>query len=1600
MASRLTRFVSGLDFWDKEENKRQREQYAREEEEEKRRKQQVRVQQQQSTPRQQQQFSFQPTQNQAPDNSVTLNQGSASNFSFQQNQNPGQRLNQTKQPDKIVADQPRQSAWDRVKRVAQIGGTSVARVGTGIAQGAAGTYDLLTPGKGTNRVSQALDRQAKELDSLAEERGYGSAYRGANIAGEIGSYLLPGKLISKAPTIFRAVDRGARALGTAVSKAAGGGKGARFVGNTVREFARPTSIATELAIGSKQTGEEASKGEDVSPGEVAANLGLGVAGAGVEVLGRGLRQLWRARSGSAVRAGEDVIDRGASMGAAGAASQLIPGSPARKVNVFGEPSKLPTQSGNVLEPVAGEAAPGIQSANTNRFNDAMSQMADLETPAYTRREPQTVGQAQAQQALGVNNIPDSTFDADARVIANNDVPNPLDVPTFLRNNAESNRNDAITRLNQLEDLIAGSEAGAGRSAEFARRQELANLFRSDPNAAARQVAFDRARPRLELDRQQALVRLLGQKRAAQSALRAADEALDARNSLNGVVTDELPPAPIAATSIPSPAAALPEPLSAVDSGVPTTPAVAQAAEQTPIPRSNPNRELPKGERERFSDKARPISEDTGHIIDRADAGDIDGARSGIDRLIEDPEFTAKTERGAAIRERVQKLKAYVDKKAAEAPRVPEIPSGGAEVPVAPRTHDALVDSLGPSQADAKGQYSTREQINLEELKNRAEAAIADMSDEDLIRSFQTKDAETLVTDSNSLAVARAALQRIARSDDPSADQMVKTILDAMEQYTSKSAQALRIIQEEFDNLPLPAKVRYIIKKIDAANAKDPNYSPLREDPARAARIEDEITLHLQRSQKISERAAALENQVNQVAEAALRGERASVDVPKLVKSLQDERKALAESNGELVKFYETLLPKRSKGQRSNDFARRMMLANFTGRLNDVLTTSSNVASLGVQNAIQGVIAKGVNAIRPGTVTDTFRGGRAFLKGTREGLKRSGGEFAGRRYSGDLQKSLSGDELDTRSNLKRVTGPVGRTIQAATELATHASAGVRNQRVYQLAIQEGQKQGLKGRLLTQYADARAAVPTRLMRDKADQLHMEMNNLNDNPVSTALNRVGKAIEGNSWLGGLVKNQIMPFTSWLGGNIYNTITDKNVVASAIKVVANLRKGDPEALTQALAKLGNNAAQTYALGYLLSQSGFITNEDAEGFNDAGAYIHIGDRYIPAGFLGFMAPNIILGNAAYNALNDEEAGSVAEKIGTFASDAIANLARSVNLTSALGTETNAARALNTALRNGGNAIDGVTEFLGGAVGQFIPAITGDVNSILNNYTPLNPTRENAQTRAENEDGSKNYLQTSVNRLLNRLPVVSQLALSRKEGVAADDPIDRTTRGNRDTETSKAEKADKQSKVDRQARNKELGIPDYEEENFDTKVKAREELGDWDIAEKALQQKLDNIKDDPETPESDKKKLQDRIRRLQVNAAGKYTPELVALYDKTSNSDWKKYEDPESEYYDPELYQQLWEYDQALTKEKVSDNSQDSSKSKYSVSDSSGKGKGKGGGKSSVTSNTVSSPQDIGKISFGNLTPRQIGGAQIPSIARIKPSQLVKRRTITTRKGA
>jgi hypothetical protein len=205
------------------------------------------------------------------------------------------------------------SAFDQLTGQARKVGTglglSAVRSGTGVAQGLTGAYDLLTPGRGTNRASKFLDTFAKQTDATAKAEHINPfAYRAGQTLVDAGSMLTGLGELKAATTALKGateLPRAANAVRTVAQiaprvemKIASATRpltestnvASRLVGRGIQNAANPANVAINTAFTGKMVGENASKGRDTSPGSVAANIAMGVgADFGLPILAAGVK---------------------------------------------------------------------------------------------------------------------------------------------------------------------------------------------------------------------------------------------------------------------------------------------------------------------------------------------------------------------------------------------------------------------------------------------------------------------------------------------------------------------------------------------------------------------------------------------------------------------------------------------------------------------------------------------------------------------------------------------------------------------------------------------------------------------------------------------------------------------------------------------------------------------------------------------------------------------------------------------------------------------------------------------------------------------------------------------------------------------------------------------------------------------------------------------------------------------------------------------------------------------------------------------------------------------------------------------------------------
>lgn len=180
-------------------------------------------------------------------------------------------------------------------------GLGLYRSGIGTAQGLGGTYDLLTPGEGENRLSDWSTKKAEEADATAERMDMkNKAYHTSQFLGDAltfmsGSGVIKGGLTA-ASNIPKISAAGAKVISSPLAKpvvslnskfnnaatkaASTSTKWGNAKSNAIRAIKDPANIAETLVDTSIGTGQIAARGDDVGPLDIGLNFGAS-AGLGV-----------------------------------------------------------------------------------------------------------------------------------------------------------------------------------------------------------------------------------------------------------------------------------------------------------------------------------------------------------------------------------------------------------------------------------------------------------------------------------------------------------------------------------------------------------------------------------------------------------------------------------------------------------------------------------------------------------------------------------------------------------------------------------------------------------------------------------------------------------------------------------------------------------------------------------------------------------------------------------------------------------------------------------------------------------------------------------------------------------------------------------------------------------------------------------------------------------------------------------------------------------------------------------------------------------------------------------------------------------------------
>lgn len=870
--------------------------------------------------------------------------------------------------------------------------------------------------------------------------------------------------------------------------------------------------------------------------------------------------------------------------------------------------------------------------------------------------------------------------------------------------------------------------------------------------------------------------------------------------------------------------------------------------------------------------------------------------------------------------------------------------------------------------------------------------------------------------------------------DPASMAARNNLASAIADFGTRSGQGTNVMADMTANLPPDAKANVITKSLLKVWGEDNPRMPadLKTLPGQD-RIQSTLTEYLEQGEAIQNQMAALEGKLNDLAEAAKGGTSGDAAAQSHVfgRQLQNLQLQSYIKNAEAMNYYSSLVPKSSVAERLAQGARTSMLSGMGGRLNNLGNVAGNSMYEILRGQIQAAIGKAINVATGGDANalDTGLVNSRLATGAATGVKTVAAEAKNGRLVGDVGDTVfnkSGGELNRVNDVLGTSGnngtsllnKAGNLVKAAVSAPRNIlGSGIRDSELMRLSRQEGQSLGLSGDELKTYTAARSYVPSDSMWQKAQDLQDQVSHTNKNAFSTQIDKwfnTSKLSGTERGIGGLIKNAILPFAKFPATMLYNTITDRNIIADAAHLGVSAMKGDVDGVTKAIAGAIIDGGGG-ALGWHLAHMGLITNKDANGYSDAGMYLHIGNRFIPLGSMGVGAESLI-GGASMALATAAKGGNTLENFVKGIGDTLGNTFRMAGGQSLVGADNQSLAAVQNAATGKETAGDAAATVGGQELGQFIPSITGDINAGLN-YSPLNPTGEAAQTKVTKGDSgqltptgkistAKDILPSVEASLINRIPVASQVALPRNPAVAATDLIDRVTRGSHQNGEQAAAAQAKQTAAQAVADDIKNGIPNpsaptgtYKDAagksiTFADQVENVVEAGHYDKAIAGLNRQLDALKGQPQTKIEP---VQNQIKQLQILQDQKLPPAIRDTYANTSLKEWRNMGDANSADYNPTLYQTLANYDEALAKAGIAGGSGGSagkSASPKFYAATSGSGSGRSAA-NLVKNNKIGSLPQLARESFVNNLAAPAINLNLPQAKLTQPSELIKAHKIT-----
>lgn len=852
--------------------------------------------------------------------------------------------------------------------------------------------------------------------------------------------------------------------------------------------------------------------------------------------------------------------------------------------------------------------------------------------------------------------------------------------------------------------------------------------------------------------------------------------------------------------------------------------------------------------------------------------------------------------------------------------------------------------------------------------------------------------------------------------DAAAQDAAANALRAINDYANRSGVGTRAMQLAYTDMPTSMKVAYLTKLVQKAGG---DFGPGNPDFEHLVAAADLQTKFAQTAQDAENAAHDYSTSANQA------DPNFNDNMKALLARDQEAQGVLYDQNRNVLNILERNLPKSDLGTRVAQQARTSMLSSIGGRGFAMMSTGVNAAQWLTDNTLSSLFGRAINRVNGDNgVRVSFARPGTLVKGAVNGFKGLARDTFGNSPVESVDKALKGhyDNEYSHDNTRygfignHVTAPLRKIVRFGVGSHMAATAGIRDATLEQSARQAAESADIPKENMQGFVDYYKAHPPQQQADEAKQAWMAANNLHKNGVSDTLSKAAGAIEnlGNkagdgkaaataSFVAKQIRTVFVPFSHYMGGFVDKALTDRNMFYN-IGRAATARS--PQELSDQLAHLTTNVGTAIGAGYGLAQAGIITNKDQNGKNYDGMYFHIGNRYIPVAIAGQAAMPIIMGATYHDAMHDgSKGGSWPQKVVTAAMQTGDNIMKATGVAGTFGGNSSVNQLL------AGNGEAGIPKVVGAAVQQHVPAVTGDINAILNR-TSLDPTHEAADTKAttlNNATGRQdtNQVATQVNKTLNEIPGVSQLALPRSAGQEAPSELDRMFHAG-ETSPSQIQAAQLQkAQLNQDQQDYKNDVPIFKPGkndvpkgyNFDNTLNSDIQTNKFDKAVAGLQNQLkDMTTPGPEHNPPDKiQAVRDRISQFQLAQKNKWSYDDMKQYNSTSVSAWRDMGNPDKSTYDPTTYQKLWAMDATLAKSGVAgtlgigdgNSVKASSTQKYNLSTGRSRS-GSSKASSLVKSNTIGSVAAIPNEDFTtNLKATPIT-ARIPQIALTKPDSLIK----------